>query len=119
MKNLKDYTIQGLFFDFPSYNSNAIYILIETVDLTKQRIENGYVVVDEVEVRYKDYMAGIILGRKIADKTVKQTLYTKLTRKVTVDNYDYLFKRQFKLLSPENNGNSLNAVSDFMRVDLV
>lgn len=71
LKNLKDYTIQGLFFEDSSYNSNSIYILIESIDLTKQQYtDSGYIMLKEVTVRYKDYVPGIILGRKIADRTV-------------------------------------------------
>lgn len=115
---MRDYTVNGMLFDFPSYNSNSIFFFITEIDLTKQTFDqDGYLIVMGVSVRYKDYIPGIILGRKIADKTVIQTLVTRLKRKVTAENYDYLFKRKFKLVTESSLHQS--RFGDYNRVDLI
>jgi hypothetical protein len=126
LKDLKDYKIQGMFFDFPSFNSDSIFIQIDSVDLTKQSLtSDGFVQLSEVKVNYKNYIQGFILGRKIADKTVTQNLITQLTNPVTVDNYDYLFKRKFKLVNielkdvSEQEGQYNQSKVDICRLDLI
>lgn len=87
-------------YEHTTFNARSIYVTIDTVDISKQSINSeGFVKIEGLKVKYTCYSAGLALGHQISEKIVTQTVVSSLSTPVTIENYQNIFLRRFRLES--------------------